>query len=72
MKLAPVEKVELDGISARLDGLKKLTSTNSHVLFAYWIFFLLILSVETAPIFVKFFTPTGSYDEIFAMNEYIG
>jgi hypothetical protein len=26
--------------------------------------------METAPIFVKFFSQKGSYDEIFSMNEY--
>ena len=67
----PVPKVELFGISAQLDGLKRLTSSNVYVLFAYWIFFLLVIGIETAPIFVKFFTPKGSYDEILAMNEYI-
>jgi hypothetical protein len=41
------------------------------VFYAYWVFLLLILAIETAPIFVKFFTPKGSYDETLAMNEYI-
>jgi hypothetical protein len=29
------------------------------------------IEVETSPIFVKFFTPKGSYDEILATNEYV-
>jgi len=53
-----------------MDALKRLTSKNKYVAFAYWIFFLLILGIETAPIFVKFFSQKGSYDEILAMNEY--
>jgi len=69
--IKPTPKVNLYGISAQLEGLKRLTSTNSYVFLAYWIFFLLILGIETAPIFVKFFTPKGSYDEILAMNEYV-
>jgi hypothetical protein len=64
-------EVELFGISAQLEGLKRLTSSNNYVLVAYWVFFLLVLGIETAPIFVKFFTPKGSYDEILAMNEYV-
>jgi len=71
VKQRPINKVELFGLSAQLDGLKRLTSSNTFVLFAYWIFFLLVLGIETAPIFVKFFTPKGSYDEILAMNEYV-
>ncbi|MGR6088317.1 MAG: DUF4407 domain-containing protein [Arcticibacter sp.] len=63
--------VELFGISAQLDGLKRLINSNNYVLLAYWVFFLLVIGIETAPIFVKFFTPKGSYDEILAMNEYV-
>jgi len=69
--IKPTSKVNLYGISAQLEGLKRLTSTNNYVLIAYWVFFLLVLGIETAPIFVKFFTPKGSYDEILAMNEYV-
>ena len=65
-----IENVKLTGLSSQMDALKRLTSKNNYVLFAYWIFFLLILGMETAPIFVKFFSQKGSYDEIFAMNEY--
>ena len=64
-------EVDLYGISAQLEGLKRLTSSNNYVFVAYWVFFLLVLGIETAPIFVKFFTPKGSYDEILAMNEYV-
>lgn len=67
----PAEEVSLSGISAQLDALQRLTRQNSYVFFAYWIFFLLILGMETAPIFVKFFTAKGSYDETLATNEYI-
>lgn len=63
--------IELYGMSAQLDALKRLTDKNNYVYFAYWIFFLLILSIETAPIFVKLFTPKGSYDEILASKEYL-
>ena len=63
--------IDLYGISAQLDGLKRLTDRNDYVWFAYWIFFLLILSIETAPIFVKLFTQKGSYDEILSMDEYL-
>lgn len=69
--IKPTPKVNLYGISSQLEGLKRLTSSNNYVLVAYWVFFLLVLGVETAPIFVKFFTPKGSYDEIIAMNEYV-
>jgi hypothetical protein len=69
--IKPTSNVNLFGISAQLEGLKRLTSTNNYVLIAYWVFFLLVLGIETAPIFVKFFTPKGSYDEILEMNEYV-
>lgn len=69
--IRPTSKVNLYGISAQLKGLERLTNSNSYVLVAYWVFFLLVLGIETSPIFVKFFTPKGSYDEIYAMNEYI-
>ena len=65
------EVVKLTGISSQLEALKRLTSRNNYVMMAYWVFFLLIIGIETAPIFVKFFTPKGSYDEILAMNEYV-
>jgi len=64
------DSVKFTGLSSQMDALKKLTSKNTYVAFAYWIFFLLILGIETAPIFVKFFSQKGSYDEILAMNEY--
>ena len=68
-KLIP-PSIKFTGLSSQMDALKKLTSRNFYVGFAYWIFLLLILGIETAPIFVKFFSPKGSYDEILAMNEY--
>lgn len=68
-KPAP-ENVRFTGLSSQMDALKILTGKNSYVKFTYWIFFLLILGIETAPIFVKFFSPKGSYDEILSMNEY--
>lgn len=67
----PVKKVDLYGISAQLDGLKRLTSSNAYVLIAYLIFFLLVLLIETAPVLVKFFTPKGSYDVIQETTDYI-
>jgi hypothetical protein len=71
VKQQPIVNSALGGISAQLDALKVLKAKNSHVRFAYWIFMLLILGIETAPIFVKLFSPKGSYDEVLAMNEYI-
>jgi hypothetical protein len=65
------DNVKLTGLSSQMEALKRLTSRNTYVLIAYWVFFLLIIGIETAPIFVKFFTPKGSYDEILAMNEYV-
>ena len=68
----PIEEdIALVGLSAQLDALHRLTEKNGHVAFAYWIFFLLFLSLETAPIFVKLFTPKGSYDIILASREAI-
>lgn len=64
------DSIKFTGLSSQMDALKNLTSKNPYVAFTYWIFFLLILGIETAPIFVKFFSPKGSYDEILAMNEY--
>ncbi|RXK60039.1 DUF4407 domain-containing protein [Lacibacter luteus] len=64
------EDIEFSGLSSQMDALKRLTSKNRYVLFAYWVFFFLILGMETAPIFVKFFSQKSSYDEILAMNEY--
>lgn len=69
-KLNAGNKSDLKGISAQLDALKLLINENSYVGWAYWIFLLLILGIETAPIFVKLFSPKGSYDETLAMNEY--
>lgn len=64
------EKIgDLFGILVQLDALKRITSKSTYAFIAYWAFFLLVLAVETAPILVKFFTPKGSYDIIFAMNE---
>ncbi len=65
-----LDNVKFTGLSSQMDALKRLTSKNTYVAFAYWIFFFLILGIETAPIFVKFFSQKGSYDEILAMNEY--
>jgi Domain of unknown function (DUF4407) len=64
------DSVKFTGLSSQMDALKRLTGKNGYVWFAYWIFFFLILGMETAPIFVKLFSPKGSYDEILAMNEY--
>ena len=70
IKLNHGDKSDLKGISAQLDALKLLIKENNYVGWAYWIFLLLILGIETAPIFVKLFSPKGSYDETLAMNEY--
>lgn len=70
IKKPSADEVKFTGLSSQMDALKKLTSKNRYVAFAYWIFFLLILGIETAPIFVKFFSQKGSYDEVLAMNEY--
>lgn len=66
-----IETIKLTGLSSQMDALKRLTQRNSYVFFTYWIFFLLILGIETAPIFVKFFSQKGCYDEILSMNEYV-
>jgi Domain of unknown function (DUF4407) len=66
------EKIgSLYGIAVKLDGLKRLKKKNDDVAFAYWILVFLILGIETAPIFVKFFTPKGKYDSIIIMDEYL-
>lgn len=70
VKQVSPERSDLGGISAQLDVLKSLIKNNSYVGVMYWIFLLLVLGIETAPIFVKFFSPKGSYDEVLAMNEY--
>lgn len=63
------EEIQLAGISAQLDALHRLTAKNPYVAFAYWVLFLLLMAIETAPIFVKVFTPAGSYDNILASRE---
>jgi len=61
----------LYGIAVQLDGLKRLKDKNKDVALAYWIFVLLILAIETSPLFVKFFTPKGKYDFIIGMDDYL-
>lgn len=67
----PLSKdVQFTGLSTQLDALRRLTTKSNYILFAYVIFFLLVLAVETAPIFVKLFSQKSSYDEVLEMNEY--
>jgi hypothetical protein len=61
----------LYGMAVQLSALERLKDKNSDVAAAYWLLVLLILGIETAPVFVKFFTPKGKYDNILLTDDYL-
>jgi hypothetical protein len=60
---------QLDGPAARLEALKRLTSSSSAIWWANWFVILLFIAVETAPVFVKLISPSGPYDQLLKAEE---
>ena len=53
-----------DDILARLEALSRITDKNPTTKAASWLITLLLITLETAPVFVKLLTKRGPYDEI--------
>ncbi|TFF33633.1 DUF4407 domain-containing protein [Mucilaginibacter psychrotolerans] len=57
-------RVVPSGLAAELTALHRQMVRNEWVGLAYWLFWALLIAFETAPVMVKYFTPSGAYDEI--------
>lgn len=58
-----------DGLAARMDALSVLTAESQAMHYANLFLILLFIAIEIAPIFVKFITARGPYDELLEAHE---
>jgi hypothetical protein len=67
-----VQKINIDaydGLAARIDALSVLTAESQAMQYANLFLILLFISIEIAPIFMKFLTSRGPYDELLEAHE---
>ncbi len=58
-----------DGLAARIDALSVLTAESRAMQYANLFLILLFIAIEIAPIFVKFISSKGPYDELLEAHE---
>lgn len=68
--LATLQFAHRDGPAARMEALSNLKSKSEPIAIAGLFIMLLIIAVETAPVFVKLITPKGPYDNLLAIEEF--
>ncbi len=60
---------QYDGLAARIDALSVLTAESEAMRYANLFLILLFIAIEIAPIFVKFISSKGPYDELLEAHE---
>lgn len=60
---------QYDGLAARIDALSVLTAESRAMHYANLFLILLFIAIEIAPIFVKFISSKGPYDELLEAHE---
>lgn len=68
--LATLEKGKLNGFSARMEALDRLTSKSNAMFWAHGFIILLFIAIETAPVFVKLISKKGPYDNLQKMEDH--
>lgn len=61
---------ERNGPAARMEALDKITTESKPVLWASWFILLLIIAVETMPVFIKLMSNKGPYDNLLKIEEF--
>jgi hypothetical protein len=59
-----------DGPAARMEALERITAQSPAIQLASWFILLLIIAIETTPIFIKLMTRRGPYDNLLAAEEH--
>lgn len=59
-----------DGLAARMEALDRLVQTSKPVQWASWFIMVLIICIETAPVFIKLIAAKGPYDNLLKMEEH--
>lgn len=70
MTIASLERGKMNGPSARMEALDRLTRDSSAMAWAHWFIMLLFIAIETAPVFVKLISSRGPYDNLLAIEEH--
>lgn len=68
--LTALEYSHRDGPAARMEALSNLKAQSEPIRIAGIFIMLLIIAVETAPVFVKLISPKGPYDNLVSIDEF--
>jgi hypothetical protein len=68
--LSALEYAHRDGPAARMEALSNLKAKSEPIRVAGIFIMLLIIAVETAPVFVKLISPKGPYDNLVSIDEF--
>lgn len=68
--ITSLERGRVNGPSARMEALDRLTKDSAAMAWAHWFIMLLFISIETAPVFVKLISGKGPYDNLLAIEEH--
>jgi hypothetical protein len=69
-EIAAIENAKVNGPAARIEAMSRLTHQNSAMWWAEWFIFLLFITLETAPVFVKLISTKGPYDNLLKVEEF--
>src|SRR5690606_12716685 len=69
-ELNSLQFAKRDGPAARIEALQHLMNESPAIRWASWFILLLIIVIETAPVFVKLIAAKGPYDELLAVEEH--
>ena len=59
-----------DGPAARMEAMERISAVSPAIKIASWFILLLIIALETAPVFIKLISSKGPYDNLLATEEH--
>jgi hypothetical protein len=68
--LHSLQYAKRDGLAARMEALSRLKENSVPTTWASWFIMLLIIALETAPVFVKLISSKGPYDNLLKGEEF--
>lgn len=68
--LAALKYNKRDGLAARMEALSRLKEQSVPIRWASWFIMLLIIALETSPVFVKLISAKGPYDNLLRGEEF--
>jgi hypothetical protein len=68
--LQSLKYTKRDGLAARMEALSRLKEGSAPINWASWFIMLLIIALETAPVFVKLISSKGPYDNLLKGEEF--